>query len=52
LREDAGIASYLAKMSPEQLAILDDPAKYLGAAEGRTRTICDEWEKKVAVLRL
>ena len=51
LREDAGIAAYLAKMSPEQLAILDDPAKYLGAAEQRTRTLCDEWEKKIGDLR-
>jgi adenylosuccinate lyase len=46
LREDASIASYLAMMSAEQLAILDDPARYLGAAEQRTRTLCDEWEAK------
>jgi adenylosuccinate lyase len=52
LREDASIASYLAKMSPEQLAILDDPAKYLGAAEQRTRTLCDEWEAKLTSLRM
>jgi adenylosuccinate lyase len=48
LREDASISGYLAKMTPEQLAILDDPAKYLGAAESRTRAICDEWEAKLA----
>jgi adenylosuccinate lyase len=48
LREDTGIASYLAKMSPEQLAILDDPARYLGAAETRTRAICDVWDAKIA----
>ena len=51
LREDASIASYLAKMSPEQLGILDDPGKYLGAAEQRTNTLCDEWEVKVAAIR-
>ena len=51
LREDAGIARYLAKMTPEQLAILDDPAKYLGSAEARTRMLCDEWEAKVASLQ-
>jgi adenylosuccinate lyase len=51
LREDASIAVYLAKMSPEQLAILDDPAKYLGAAEQRTLAICDEWEAKIARVR-
>lgn len=50
LREDAGIASYLAKMTPEQLAVLDDPAKYLGAAEARTRALCDEWERKIPSL--
>ncbi len=52
LREDAAIATYLANMSPDQLAILDDPARYLGAAEERTRTLCDEWEAKVVSLRL
>jgi adenylosuccinate lyase len=47
LREDASIAKYLAKMSAEQLAVLDDPARYLGAAEQRTRDICDEWEQRI-----
>ena len=48
LREDASIAAYLAKMSPEQLAVLDDPARYLGAAEARTHAVCDEWESRMA----
>lgn len=52
LREDASIASYLAKMTPEHLAILDDPAKYLGAAEQRTHAMCDEWDGKIGNLRL
>jgi adenylosuccinate lyase len=52
LREDATIASYLAKMSPEQLGILDDPARYLGAAEQRTRAICEEWEAKVKQMKI
>src|SRR5262249_47417905 len=47
LRDDASIAKYLAKMCREQLAVLDDPARYLGAAEQRTHAICDEWEKKI-----
>jgi adenylosuccinate lyase len=51
LRADASIASYLAKMTPEQLAILDDPARYLGAAEQRTRALCDEWEAKIRALQ-
>ena len=48
LRVDYSIAAYLTKMSPEQLAVLDDPARYLGAAEMRTRAVCDEWEKQIA----
>ena len=50
LREDASIASYLAKMTAEQLAVLDDPAKYLGAAEAQTRAICAAWEERIASL--
>jgi adenylosuccinate lyase len=52
VREDQSIASYLAKMTPEQLAILDDPAKYLGAAVERTRALCDEWESRIAACGL
>ncbi|MBI1832514.1 MAG: adenylosuccinate lyase [Planctomycetes bacterium] len=48
LREDASLSAYLAKMSAEQLAILDDPAKYLGAAQERTLAICDHWDRKLA----
>jgi adenylosuccinate lyase len=51
LRADSSIASYLAKMTPEQLAVLDDPARYLGAAESRTRAICDDWERKISAVR-
>ncbi len=47
LREDANIAAYLAKLTAEQLAVLDDPARYLGAAEGQTHAICNAWEKRV-----
>jgi adenylosuccinate lyase len=50
LREDAAIATYLAKMTPDQRAVLDDPAKYLGAAEERTRAICDAWESRLTSL--
>jgi adenylosuccinate lyase len=48
LRTDVSIAAYLAKLAPEQLAVLDDPARYLGAAAARTRAICDEWQKRIA----
>jgi len=47
VRESAAIAPYLEKMTPGQRAILDDPAKYLGAAAQRTRAICDEWEERL-----
>lgn len=50
LREDASIASYLAKMTPDQLAVLDDPARYLGAAESRTIAICDEWQHRLSAI--
>ena len=48
LKEDQGIAPYLAKLTPAQLAVLDDPAKYRGASAQRTIAICDEWERRVA----
>jgi adenylosuccinate lyase len=48
IRGDAGLAPYLAKLTPQQRAVLEDPAKYLGAAEQRTKAICDLWEKKVS----
>jgi adenylosuccinate lyase len=50
LREDKSIASYLQQMTPDQLAVLADPAKYLGAAAQRTRAVCDEWERKMKLV--
>ena len=47
LKQSKEIAAYLKKMTPAQLAILEDPAKYVGAAAQRTRAICDEWEGKL-----
>jgi adenylosuccinate lyase len=52
LREDTSIAKYLAKMSPDQLAVLDDPARYTGAAEQRTIAICDDWEDKLEAIEV
>ena len=48
IREDATLAPYLQKLSLEQRAILEDPARYLGASVTRTRAICDEWDLKLA----
>src|SRR5262249_45972261 len=36
IRADAALAPYLQKLRPEQRAILEDPARYLGAAVPRT----------------
>jgi adenylosuccinate lyase len=48
IRADAALAPYLQKLRPEQRAILEDPARYLGAAGPRTLAVCDEWERKLA----
>ena len=48
LRESKEIQPYLAKLSPEQMAVLTDPANYLGASVARTNALCDEWERKLA----
>ena len=41
------VAPYLQKLGPEQRAILEDPARYAGAAQARTLAVCDEWERKL-----
>ena len=45
-REDASITSYLAKMTPEQLAVLDDPA-VSRRRRSRTRAICAMMGKQI-----
>jgi adenylosuccinate lyase len=50
IRSEPGLALYLQSMTPDQRAVLDDPAKYLGASALRTRAICDHWEKRLAEL--
>jgi adenylosuccinate lyase len=47
IRADASLAPYLAKLTREQQAVLDDPAKYLGAAQQRTLAICETWEGRL-----
>lgn len=51
VRTDASIAPYLAKMTPAQLAVLDDPANYVGASAQQTRAVCYAWEAKLGELR-
>jgi adenylosuccinate lyase len=48
IREDAELAPYLQRLKPEQRAILEDPARYLGASVQRTLAVCEEWERKLA----
>jgi adenylosuccinate lyase len=50
IRSDKSVQSYFQRLSPEQRAVLDDPARYLGAAAQTTRAVCDEWEKRLAAL--
>lgn len=52
LRGDADVKPYLEKLSTQQRAVLDDPARYLGATAQRTRVVCDDWEQKLNGLGL
>jgi len=50
IRTDIAVQPYLQRLSPEQRAVLDDPARYLGAAAQTTRAVCDDWEKRLSAL--
>src|SRR5262249_51895663 len=52
IKEARQLDPYLAKLAPEQRAILADPANYRGAAAQRTRAICADWEKRLGALGL
>jgi adenylosuccinate lyase len=43
---EASLQPYLQRLTPEQRAVLEDPARYRGAAAHTTRAICETWEKK------
>ena len=47
VREDATLEPYFKNLTPAQKAVLEDPARYLGAAAERTRAICADWEKRL-----
>jgi len=49
IAETRSLDAYLGNLSAEQKAILEDPARYLGASVARTRAVCDDWEKRIAV---
>ena len=50
IRADASVAPYLKKMTAEQRAVLEDPAKYLGASAQKARAICQLWEQRLGEL--
>jgi hypothetical protein len=45
------LAPYLKKVKPHAQEILDDPARYIGAAPARTGVVCDHWEVVCDTLR-
>ncbi|MFO0964411.1 MAG: lyase family protein [Gemmataceae bacterium] len=47
IRATRSLDRYLARLTPVQKAILDDPANYRGAAAERTRAVCDRWETRL-----
>jgi adenylosuccinate lyase len=48
MRESKELEAYWKKLTPEQIAVLEDPARYLGASAARTRVLCDQWEATMA----
>ena len=47
IKSDKSVTPYLAKLTPQQRAVLDDPAKYLGASRSQTLAICETWERRL-----
>lgn len=41
------LAPYLARITPAQRAVLENPANYTGIAEERALAVCDEWERRL-----
>jgi adenylosuccinate lyase len=50
IRTDPTVAEYFQRLTPQQRAVLDDPAAYTGAAEARTLAVCKDWEERLARL--
>jgi adenylosuccinate lyase len=50
IREARSLEPYLQRLTPEQRSVLDDPARYTGAAAQRARAICDLWEARLNAL--
>jgi adenylosuccinate lyase len=50
IRSDKALDVYFRRLSPEQRAVLDDPARYLGAGAEITRSVCNNWEERLKAL--
>jgi adenylosuccinate lyase len=50
IRADRSLDSYLQRLSEGQRAVLEDPARYLGAAAERTLAVCAAWEERLPEL--
>jgi adenylosuccinate lyase len=48
VRAEPALAPYLARLTPAQRSVLEDPAVYLGDAVARTHEICSKWEGRLA----
>ncbi|HLT58818.1 MAG TPA: lyase family protein [Limnochordales bacterium] len=44
------LAPYLARLTPEQRRVLEQPERYTGIAARRARAICDRWEQRLPQL--
>lgn len=45
---DPGLSPFLARLTPSQRAILDEPEQYTGIAAAKARAVCDFWEARLA----
>lgn len=50
IREDRTLDEYMARLTPENRAILEDPAEYVGATVERTMATCQQWEHKLPLI--
>jgi adenylosuccinate lyase len=50
IRRDASLTPYLERMTADQRAVLEDPARYLGASAQQARAIADVWQRRLAAL--
>jgi adenylosuccinate lyase len=48
IRAERSLDPYLQQLTPAQRAVLEDPARYLGAAAERTLAVCADWERRLA----